>query len=84
MVHVDAVKECRAIDNQDWSYYGLRNGADNWGKLFPKCKGKRQSPININTAKVETDTSLKKNFRYYNYAIPISKATIYNDGNSGK
>lgn len=47
-----------------WNYDKL--GPDSWPHEFENCKGKRQSPINVETDKLEYDRNLKQ-FTFTNY-----------------
>ncbi|XP_076105790.1 uncharacterized protein LOC143074129 [Mytilus galloprovincialis] len=50
--------------------WGYHHGVhpDHWKDLFPTCAGKLQSPIDIQTAKVKTDTKLGK-FNFHGLSL---------------
>ena len=52
----------------DWNYD--KKGPDAWPHEFEDCKGQQQSPINVDTKKLEYDMNLKQ-FTYLNYATPL-------------
>ncbi|XP_077167421.1 carbonic anhydrase 4 isoform X2 [Paroedura picta] len=70
----------------DWCYESQK--CDNphcqeprkWVNLFPACGGKKQSPINIVTSKVEIDWNLKP-FEFINYQV--KQQTDWNITNTG-
>ncbi len=41
----------------DWGY-SYTNGPELWGQCYEDCNGKKQSPINIETSKAESDAAL--------------------------
>ncbi|GFT53615.1 carbonic anhydrase 6 [Nephila pilipes] len=76
-----AAVTCKADDEEPWSYHGRNNGPSAWGERFPTCFGREQSPIAIKTKDTILDISAKK-LLMKNYEIPITKATIVNNGHS--
>ena len=57
------------------------SGPENWHKYYPKCKGTRQSPININTTVVKHDSSLGNiSFTNYGTVPPGVNFTAKNKG----
>ena len=74
------LSRCKADEKEPYSYRG-RNGPKFWGETFPACNGKEQSPIAINSRTAPRDANLPKLFMH-NYDIPVTKATIENNGNS--
>ena len=49
--------ECDANGDFDWGY-SYTNGPELWGQCYEDCNGKKQSPINIETSKTESNSSL--------------------------
>lgn len=72
--------ECEVDDNEPWSYHG-DNGPKEWGKIYPDCNGRSQSPVEIYTGEVVPARSLQK-LELNNYDIPVAYAKIVNDGHS--
>ncbi|CAC5405233.1 CA [Mytilus coruscus] len=65
----------------EWGYH---HGVDpeHWKDLFPTCAGRQQSPIDIRTTKVQTDTRLGKfNFRGISLARDV-KLELQNNGHA--
>ncbi|CAG2105388.1 unnamed protein product [Medioppia subpectinata] len=60
-----------------WSYWG-KKGENSWEKEFDKCRGRMQSPINIDTNKLIVDESL--NIEFINYDKAVNKANMFNTG----
>ncbi|XP_033107726.1 carbonic anhydrase-like [Anneissia japonica] len=59
--------------------YTKENGPDTWHKEFPIANGKRQSPIDINTAQVQYDSSLGNLKLHYD---PKSVKNVSNNGHT--
>ncbi|XP_069169750.1 carbonic anhydrase 2 isoform X1 [Procambarus clarkii] len=77
---------CLTLFTQDasgegWTYSG-QHGPRHWGSLFSTCAGKRQSPINIETANVKTE--FWKPLKFKNYDDPPSRMRIKNNGHSAQ
>jgi len=70
------------VSAQEWEYEETSpSGPTNWYKDYPDCAGERQSPVDIVTADVQTDTTLGDLvFNGYNQAI--SGITLVNVGHS--
>ena len=54
-----------------FSFYPSTQGPAKWGKYWPHCNGKRQSPINIETLKAKYDQNLG-NITFKNYEEPTN------------
>ncbi|GBN55048.1 hypothetical protein AVEN_161786-1 [Araneus ventricosus] len=76
-----AVIDCAVDDTEPWSYHGKTNGPSAWGETYPSCYGSNQSPIAIKTGETVIDADAGK-LEMKNYGIPITKATIINNGHS--
>lgn len=64
------------------SRYFTDHSPGQWADLGHPCGGKRQSPIDIVTAEVKTDTHLL-NFTFVNFSSPRVIKSIVNDGQTG-
>ncbi|XP_013787426.1 carbonic anhydrase 6-like, partial [Limulus polyphemus] len=62
-----------------WSYHGDK-GLENWPET---CKGNKQSPINIEKNKAQTNNSLGS-ITFVNYDKPLYKPFLVNNGHSGE
>ncbi len=69
-----------AKENFHWNYQ--ENGPDAWANKIEKCRGRKQSPINIDTSYVEFDMNLKP-FRFLNYDLNLNWNLTHN-GHTGK
>ncbi|XP_055945228.1 carbonic anhydrase-like [Argiope bruennichi] len=78
-----AVINCEADDEEPWSYHGKTNGPSAWGETYQDCYGSNQSPIAIKTAETVIDADTGK-LQMKNYDVPITKATIVNNGHSAQ
>lgn len=67
-----------------WDYSSLSNiGPANWGKTFPTCNGKQQSPVNIDTKHVEYNANLGSlELTGYDQVIPNLHFFMENHGHS--
>ncbi|XP_026207437.1 carbonic anhydrase 4-like [Anabas testudineus] len=73
-----AVLKCAA--GAEWCYTGCAHTPTNWGDLPGSfCGGKRQSPIDIITSKVQKDPDLV-NFSFVNMSQPVK--SIKNNGHT--
>jgi len=63
-----------------WNYQ--ENGPDMWANKVEKCRGKKQSPLNIDTNYVEYDVNLKP-FLFHNYDLNLNWNMSHN-GHTGK
>ncbi|KAJ8364326.1 hypothetical protein SKAU_G00131570 [Synaphobranchus kaupii] len=71
-------------DHESWCYEGCEYTPSLWHKLsHSKCGGDRQSPINIDTSEVITDSSLGV-FNFTNFSNPDSMKYLINTGHSVK
>jgi len=59
--------------------YSENNGPHTWHKMFPTAAGPRQSPIDVNTARVTSDTSLHSQPLQWRY-VPDHCKAIANPG----
>ncbi|GBM35061.1 Carbonic anhydrase 2 [Araneus ventricosus] len=78
-----AVIDCAVDDTEPWSYHGKTNDPSAWGETYPSCYGSNQSPIAIKTGETVIDADAGK-LEMKNYGIPITKATIINNGHSAQ
>ncbi|XP_049709796.1 carbonic anhydrase 1 [Elephas maximus indicus] len=62
----------------DWGY-DVKNGPEQWAKLYPIANGNNQSPIDIKTSEAKHDTALKPISVSYN---PATAKEIINVGHS--
>lgn len=77
--YAEEYSKCKPEEKKPFSYSGIKNGPEKWGKLFPTCDGYKQSPIAIVTDFVIPDEDLEK-LIFKKYDVPITKATIKNTG----
>ncbi len=63
-----------------WSYWG-RRGEKSWNQDFNKCKGRMQSPIDINTNELVKDATMQ--IDYINYDLELTNAILLNSGHGG-
>lgn len=69
------------LTDGDWSYGG-HTGPSHWGNLVASCNGRKQSPINIETANV-----LRENWRpflFKNYDMKPRRMRIKNNGHAAQ
>jgi len=76
----EAQLQCPADKEESWTYRGLK-GPYFWGGEFPECNGQNQSPIEIDSVDVETDTNLAQ-LALVNYESVVTSATIENNGHT--
>ncbi|XP_054711672.1 carbonic anhydrase 7-like [Uloborus diversus] len=69
-----------AKDHHNWNYED-KTGPDHWPKMFKKCGGARQSPINIINSEVDLNDELDA-FEFDNYDDPLVDARIENNGHT--
>lgn len=78
------VRRKRATDNEDehdkhqWNYASF--GPSKWYNQYKECGGSRQSPIDIDTARVMSGSFPP--FRFVNYDVVFDNMTIFNNGHT--
>ncbi|KAG8185857.1 hypothetical protein JTE90_004399 [Oedothorax gibbosus] len=77
------VIRCKGEDKEPWSYNGRRNAPRAWGKTYPECNNRMQSPINIQLADVQKHPYLK-HLEFKNYDESVRSAQVLNNGHSAR
>ena len=85
-VELGRLSSSEASTNKDsthqfhWDY--KENGPDMWANTVEKCRGKKQSPINVDQYQVEYDLNLKP-FLFLNYDNSLN-FNITHNGHTGR
>ncbi|KAF2357411.1 Alpha carbonic anhydrase [Trinorchestia longiramus] len=72
---------CCSSASGAWSYSGS-TGPSNWGHMVSSCNGRRQSPINIETANVKRENWKPVTFK--NYDMKPRRMRIKNNGHAAQ